>query len=112
MTTGTTQSAIQPLCDSPVSPVEVVATHVTRRRHCEGFWPRMRLQDLPESRRVSVRTPSGVWMKVKVRIWVSGEFVVASARPCDQCNGEDLNASGEFPLASELEAERICLESL
>lgn len=111
--TSRTNPHVTPLCEPELHPVEVVSTHVTRRRISPGFWPRTNdVRDLPGHMRITVRTPEGLCMKVKVYLMVQGDFIVASARPNDQVHGEDLNASGAFPQVCELLAEKVALENL
>ena len=98
------------LCEVERSPVEVFHTHRSRRRICPSMRTDLRL--LPTGRLVSVETPARTIVKVMVRLWVEDGYVRASADPIGRVRGEDPDASCEFPLACELLAERIALESL
>lgn len=92
--------------------IEVVAGNVSRAEITDHYPRTVDADRLPLSRRVEVETPAGVLFAVCVRFMRIGGFIYASASPMDRVRGEDFHKSGEFPVASELVAEALGLESL
>jgi hypothetical protein len=92
--------------------IEVVETHVTRRRY--GLWMKTDLLLLPTCRRVRLKSNPDVVATVRCRVQRNEcgvpSYIIADARNSEWIGPEGGNYV--FGLAEQLEAERLVLEGL